>query len=330
MGRQLRRRGAIALTLLAIGAVTACGDDGDDGGDASGASTEKVKVGVVIKTLENPYWVAGKAGFDRAKREIGADAEVLFDTGTSEERPEEQITKIENMLTRGIDALAVAPTNPDLALPVLQRAVDEGVKVILVDTDIPDWDGETSFIGTDNVEAGRLAGEFLDKQLGGKGKVGLIAGLKGVTSVDNREAGFKEALQDTDIEIVGDLDTTCLLDKGVSVAEDILTADPDVDAMFSECGPPAVGAIQAIRGAGKTGEIFLMGFDAAPDEIAAILSGEEDATVAQFPERMVNIGTKLAVKAAKGEKVPPTRNVGVEIITKKNAAEFQEYVSQFE
>ena len=169
----------------------------------------------------------------------------------------------------------------------LQEAVDAGIKVILVDNDIPDWDGKTSVVATDNLAGGVLAGEFLAEQLEPGDTVAVLEGVAGAPSLEDRVTGFQEGLGDG-FEIVASLPTDCDQTKGLDAAQDILTANPDVTAIYGACGPPIIGALEAIASAGKT--IKVVGFDAGPDEVAAIVAGDQLASVAQFPAKMGELG----------------------------------------
>ena len=222
------------------------------------------------------------------------------------------------MVTQGVKAIVITPTSPNVQ-DALQKAVDAGIKVILVDNDIPGWDGKTSLVATDNLAGGVLAGEFLAEQLErrrhrrrprGRGRR-AVAGGSGRRFKDGLGDGF---------EIVASLPTDCDQTKGLDAAQDILTANPDVTAIYGACGPPIIGAIEAIESAGKT--IMVVGFDAGPDEVAAIVAGDELASVAQFPAKMGSIGVQAALDAINGETVEANIDTGTEMVTKDNAADF--------
>ncbi len=118
--------------------------------------------------------------------------------------------------------------------------------------------------------------------------------------------------------------TDCDQVKGVNAAETILTAHPDVTAIYGACGPPIIGALESISNAGRTPEsIIVVGFDASPDEVAAIVAGTQDASVAQFPAKMGELGIETAYKAVIGEAVEANVDTGTAIVTKENAADFQ-------
>ena len=118
--------------------------------------------------------------------------------------------------------------------------------------------------------------------------------------------------------------TNCTEELGINVAEDILTANPDLKAIYAACGPPAAGAAQAIKNAGiDTDDIVLVGFDFCCGEPEAIAAGIEDATVAQFPAKMAELGVDALVKAIRGEEVESLIDSGAALVTKDNMGEFQ-------
>src|SRR6185369_4439643 len=156
---------------------------------------------------------------------------------------------------------------------------------------------------TDNLAGGKLAGTWLAGHLPQGATIGVLQGRVGNPSLDDRVKGFKETLGNK-ATIVGEPATDCDQTKGLNAAQDILTAHPDVTAIYSACGPPALGALQAIKAAGKKpGQVVLVGFDASPDEVKAIIAGDEAGSVAQFPAKMGSLGIETAVAAAKGQPV---------------------------
>ena len=122
-------------------------------------------------------------------------------------------------------------------------------------------------------------------------------------------------------EIVASLPTDCDQTKGLDAAQDILTANPDVDAIYGACGPPIIGAIEAIAER-RQDRSQVVGFDAGPDEVAAIVAGDQLASVAQFPAKMGELGAQAALDAVNGETVEPNIDTGTEMVTADNAAEF--------
>jgi simple sugar transport system substrate-binding protein len=222
-----------------------------------------------------------------------------------------------------VKAIAITPTSPNVQ-GALDKAVAAGIKVVLIDNDIPTWNGKSSVVATDNLAGGKLAGTWLAKNLPAGGKLAVLKGRLGNPSLEDRVTGMLATLG-TAATVVGNSPATdCDETKGLNAAADLLTANPGITAIYSACGPPAIGALQAIKNAGiADGKITVVGFDASPDEIKAILAGTEAASVAQFPAKMGSLGLETAWKAATGQTVEKNVDTGTQMVTKDNAATFQ-------
>jgi simple sugar transport system substrate-binding protein len=314
----------LALTLL-FGVVAACSDDDDsssdsgsddstDSGDSGGGD---LTIGFITKFPVDFYDTMVEAA--ETWGQDHPDVELQFAQGESGTDDEGQIAAIESMITQEVDAIAVTPTSPNVE-SALQEAVDAGIPVVLMDNDIPGWDGKSSLVATDNLAGGVLAGEFAAENLEEGDTVAVLEGVAGAPSLEDRVTGFLDGLGDG-FEVVGSLPTDCDQTKGLDAATDILTANPDVTLIYGACGPPILGAIEAAAAEGS--DVQLIGFDAGPDEIAAILAGDELASVAQFPAVMGELGVETAWQAANGETVEELIDTGTEMVTADNASEFE-------
>jgi ABC-type sugar transport system substrate-binding protein len=314
---------AVAITLAA--AVAGCGDDDADtesnaATDGKQAASEPVKLALITKFPVDFFLTMESAAKEWDTANDGAT--VTYGTGKSATDDQGQIDLIQSMVTQGVKGIAITPSSPAV-VPALDDAVSQGVKVVLLDNDLPDWDGKASVVATDNYKGGKLAGEYLAQTLDQGATLAVLEGVPGVPALDDRVKGMEEGLGSSGIKIVGKAPTDCDQDKGVTAAADLLTANPDVDAIYGACGPPVIGAIQSIDRAGrKPDSLVLVGFDALPDEIKQIEAGKEDASVAQFPAKMGELGMDTLLKAVNGEEVPPTVDTGTEVVTKENASDF--------
>jgi ABC-type sugar transport system substrate-binding protein len=320
MKRKIRIAPVVLCLTLGM-AVVACSDDdsstGAGGGDAGGSgSQESIKIGFITKFPVDFYDTMVDAV--ETWNEDHPEVEVIFAQGESGTDDEGVINAVESMVTQDVDAIAVTPTSPNVQ-DALQEAVDAGIEVVLVDNDIPGWDGATSLVATDNLAGGRLAGEFMAEQLEPGDTVAVLEGVAGAPSLEERVDGFVEGLGD-DFEIVASLPTDCDQTQGLDAAQDILTGNPDVTAIYGACGPPIIGALEAIASAGT--DVKVVGFDAGPDELAAIEAGDQLASVAQFPARMGEMGAQAALDAVNGEDVEPVIDTGTEMVTADNVADF--------
>src|SRR5688572_14508978 len=266
------------------------------------AAQDAVKLGFITK-FPGPFF-ATMENAAKAYAEANPGVEIIYGQGTSATDIEGQIAQIESMVAQGVQGIALTPVDPTVAA-ALDKAIAAGVKIVLMDNNIPDWDGRTALATTDNYAAGKIAGEYLATVLKDGDTLGILEGVPGVPALDDRVNGMLEGLGAVKVEIVGRGATNCTEELGINVAEDLLTAHPDLKAIYAACGPPAAGAAKAIENAGIANDaIILVGFDFCCGEEQAIESGVEDASVAQFPAKMAEYGVDALVKAIRGETVP--------------------------
>ena len=282
------------------------------------SADDVLTIGFITKFPVDFYDIMVDAAKEWDANEPGA--EVVFAQGKSGTDDEGEINTIENMVAKGVKAIAITPTSPAVQTS-LDKAVQAGIKVVLVDNDIPGWSKKSSVVATDNLAGGKLAGTWLAAHLSAGAKIGILQGRVGNPSLDDRVNGMLDTLGDA-AEVVATVPTDCDQTKGLDAGQDILTANPDLTAIYAACSPSLIGAIEAIKSAGRT-DMIAVGFDAAPDEIAAIKEGTETATVAQFPAKMGSLGVQAAFDAAQGKDVEPNIDTGTEIVTKDNAADFE-------
>jgi ABC-type sugar transport system substrate-binding protein len=306
---------AAAAATIAL-SLTACTTPAADPGTGDG--DDVLTIGLITKFPVDFYDIMVDAA--KAWDEAEPGAEVVFAQGKSGTDDEGVIAAIQSMVTQGVDAIAITPTSPAVA-DELQKAVDAGIPVVLIDNDIPDWDGKTAVVATDNYAGGQLAGEWLKENLPEGAKLAILQGVLGNPSLDARVDGMLETLGDH-ATVVATTPTDCDQTKGLDAGQDILTANPDLDAIYAACGPPLTGALEAIKSSGKSG-LITVGFDASPDEVASILAGEQTASVAQFPAKMGSLGVQAAFDAAKGKSVEKLIDTGTEMVTSENAAKFK-------
>jgi len=311
----------IAFLVLAAG-VAACGSSSSDSGAA--------QVGVILKSQQNDYWRLAKSGVDSATENLGETADVSFAAGTDQNEATEEISEVENMLTKGVEGIAIAPSGTDQLTPILEKAAGEGVPVVLIDTEQPGLK-EKTFVGSNNVEGGEIAGSELVKVLSGKtGKVVLLTGLPGTSSLDERETGFRQALEASGAKIEATGQTECDPAKAKGIAENALTSDPEVVGFFSPCGgilEQVIPVAEMAVGQARAREMAMVEFDFAMSLQGKILeSGMLDATIAQYPQEMAEKATELAAEAADGKAIPKKVDTKLEVVTPSN---YQNYAKEF-
>jgi simple sugar transport system substrate-binding protein len=281
---------------------------------------DPVKIGFITK-FPVPFFATME---DAAKEYAAANpgVEIIFGQGQSATDIEGQIAIIESMVTQGVQGIALTPVDPTVSA-ALDKAIEQGVKVVLMDNNIPDWEGRTALATTDNYAAGVIAGQYLATVLKEGDTLGIIEGVPGVPALDDRVNGMLEGLGGLKVEIAGRGASNCTEELGLNVAQDLLTANPDLKAIYAACGPPAAGAAKAIENAGiDPANIVLVGFDFCCGEAEAMTAGIEDATVAQFPTKMASLGVDALVKAIRGETVESLIDSGAALVTKENMDQF--------
>jgi ribose transport system substrate-binding protein len=269
----------------------------------------------------NPFWAAVERGAkEAAKKWRVVDLAVL--APPAETDVPAQIAQVEDQVTKKVNAIVIAPTDASGLNPTFDKAKAAGIPVLIIDSDTT-WPDKLTFIGTDNRAGGKLAGEYICKQLGNKGKVAIITGVMTQQSHIDRVGGARDAMQKCGLTIVKELPANSMRDLGQTVMEDILTSNPDVAGVFASNDLMALGAIEAIRARGKLGQVVVVGFDANPDAATSILAGEMSASIAQSPYNMGAFGVANALKAVMGATVSKRIDTGTTLVDKANAAAYK-------
>ncbi|HTZ05509.1 MAG TPA: sugar ABC transporter substrate-binding protein [Gaiellaceae bacterium] len=283
------------------------------------AAQASVKLGFITKFPVDFYFtlVGGAKGWQKSHKNVT----VMYAQGKSATDDAGEIAAIQDMVAAGVKGIAITPTSPAV-IPALTKAVKAGVKVVLMDNDLPTWKLKTSVVATNNLKGGVLAGQWLAQHLKAGDSLGILEGVPGVPALDDRVTGMLNGLGSlkSQVKIVSKLETDCDQTKGAQAAQTMLTANAGLTAIYSACGPPALGAIQSIKNAGiKPGGIILVGFDGLPDEVAAIKAGTESASVAQHPAKIGSLGVATLYAAVSGKKVAKNVDTGTSLITPQNA-----------
>jgi ribose transport system substrate-binding protein len=283
------------------------------------AAQGTVKLGFITKFPVDFYFtlVGGAKKWNKSHKDVS----IIYAQGKSATDDAGEIAAIQDMVASGVKGIAITPTSPAV-IPALNKAVKAGVKVVLMDNDLPTWKLKSSVVSTNNLKGGTLAGKWLAAKLKAGDTLGILEGVPGVPALDDRVNGMLKGLGATKskIKVVSKLETDCDQTKGASAAQTILTANANLTAIYSACGPPALGAIQSIKNAGiKPGGIILVGFDGLPDEVKAVKAGTESATVAQHPAKIGSLGIATLYKVVQGKKVPKNVDTGTSLITPASA-----------
>ncbi|MGV8146028.1 MAG: ribose ABC transporter substrate-binding protein RbsB [Alkaliphilus sp.] len=291
------------IVVLTMGLFVGCEQKEDT------ATDSEQKIGLIISTLNNPFFVTLRDGAEAKAKELGVELIVL----DSQNDPARELANMEDLVTKGVDVILINPTDSDAVGSAIKVANKKNIPVITLDRGANSGDVATH-IASDNVDGGLMAGEFIIEQLGGKGKVVELEGIAGTSAARDRGQGFNEAIDASDIEVVArqvaDFDRA----KGLHVMENIIQANPEINAVFAHNDEMALGALKAVAASGRN--IIVVGFDATDDALKAVEDGEMAATVAQQPALIGALGVENGIKVLDGDAINNYIPVALKLITK--------------
>lgn len=282
------------------------------------SSSARYEVALVLKTLNNPFWVdMQKAALEEAER---SNVRLLVQAPPQETDVERQVQIVENMIQKRVDAIILAPCGAKELVGVVKEANEAGIPVLIVDSKLDQQvlDSQNaryqSFVGSDNYQGGELAGRRLAEALNGKGNVALLEGITGHESTDARRDGFLAAIsQYPEIEVVAAQPGNADQEKAFSVTQNMFQANSEIDGLFACNDVMALGAVRALEGMERQ-DVQVVGFDASDDARQAVSRGRMLASVAQYPGEMGRLGVLNAVKVLGGDQIPATVGTRVEVI----------------
>lgn len=272
---------------------------------------------LVSPLVGHPYWVTVEDGMKAANKEFGVNTEYVGPTQIS---VDEQIKAMETAIAAKVDGIITMALNPEAFQPVIDKAVDAGIPVVLIDTDAPK-SKRNVYAGTSNKQAGVEAGKAMIKATGGKAAIGIITGAIDAANLNERIDGFKEAIKDQpNMKIVATEPSDSDLLKGTEKAQRMLKAHPDINAFFGVSATDVDAAAKIVEEQKLTGKIKLVGFDDLAETVDYIKKGVVDATIVQKPYQMGYLGVKL-LKEIKEGKNPEQKiiDTGVTVVSKDNA-----------
>lgn len=269
------------------------------------------KIALVVSTLNNPFFVTLKDGAAAKAKELGYELVIL----DSQNNPAKELANVEDILVKGTQVLLINPTDSDAVGNAVLAANKAGIPVITLDRASAKGDVVTH-IASDNIAGGKAAGEFIVERLGNEAKVIQLQGIVGTSASRERGEGFKQAQAETGFDIIATQPADFDRAKGMNVMQNLLTANPSVQAVFAENDEMALGAVRAIRSAGLD-NVLVVGFDGTDDAIKAVERGQMSATIAQQPDLIGAKGVEAAQMIIKGEMPEANIPVDLKVIVKE-------------
>lgn len=307
---------AVAMLTASAGTLPLSSAYADD--------AKKPTVALVMKSLANEFFLTMEDGAKAYQKDHSADFDLISNGIKNESDTAAQIDIVNQMIVKKVDALVIAPADSKALASVLKKAQDAGIKVVNIDNqldaDVLKSKGmEVPFVGPNNRKGAKLVGDYLAKQLTAGDQVGIIEGVPTTTNAQQRTAGFKDAMDAAQMKIVSTQSGNWEIDKGNAVASAMLNEYPNLKALLAGNDSMALGAVSAVRAAGKAGKVQVVGYDNINAIKPMLKDGRVLATADQFAARQAVFGIDTALKMVKGQKLDIKDGVietPVELVTK--------------
>ncbi len=313
------KRLAFGLPIIALGAALAFASCAKKPSEPSGpAAAKTLQIAVIPKGTTHEFWKSIHAGAVKAGRELGAD--IIWKGPQKEDDRAQQITVVEDFISRGVDGIVLAPLDDRALVRPVQDAVREKIPVVVIDSGLQGSD-YVSYVATDNYKGGVLAARRLGEGLGGRGRIFLIRYQEGSASTVQREAGFFDTVtkEFPGLEIlVKDQYAGATTETAYQLAENLIGRFPDVQGVFTPNESSTFGTLRALQESGLAGKIVFVGFDSSPKLVQGLRDGHIQGLVIQNPAKMGYLGVKTIVAHLRGEAVEKLVDTGVVLATKEN------------
>lgn len=314
----VKKAGIFILTLFLV----ACGTEGNIEDTENNDSEESYVFGYTSMTQNNPFFITIE---ETMREKIEANGDKLITTDPAMD-VSLQINQIEDMISQGIDAIFLNPVDWEGIRPALEMLDNAGVKIINYDTEVADMEFVTSYVGSDNYNAGYVVGQDVVEKFPNGAKVIIVESVE-INSIRTRVKGFEDAISESDnIEVVARQDGRGDLQTSMEVTEDLLIANQDVDVIFGGNDPTALGALAAAQAQGYSGgdSLFIYGVDGSPDLKGELVKGDSliAGTGAQSPINIAKTSVDVAYQILNGEDYEENIPVDTFLISEENIEEF--------
>lgn len=306
---------ALAASAVLLVGVAGCagnsGTSGDSSGSGSDSGSGNKKIALLMASLTTDFFV--QAG-DEAKK-YASENDIDLTVTTSDNDASKELSNMQDIVGQAPDAIIFDPVDSTSGAAAVRLANAAKIPVITMDRGVPDAD-TVSHVASDNEAGGKLAAEYLKEKFPDGAQVAELQGILSTDIATQRGGGFEKELKTQDnLKIVATQSANFDKSQGFTVFQNILQANPKLNAVFAHNDEMALGALQAAEAAGRK-DIVIVGFDGSADALAAIKDGRMAASVAQLPDQIVDTAMETAVAAIDGKKVEAEIGVPLKLITK--------------
>ena len=279
-----------------------------------------IRIAYLYQSLSNEHVVIMQGYVKDAVKSIGGIELIELD---GEGQIDKQLAQAENMISQGVDVLVLNPYDKNGCAPIVEMAAAANVPIVIASGEVVNVELATSWVGTNDKDAGIMQTEYMADLLGGKGTVVVIHGPNGHAAEIGRTLGMNEVLENfPNIGIYAEQTANWDRAEALTLMENWLQTGTQIDGVLAQNDEMALGALTAVEAAGKLGEIKIIGIDAIPDALAAVKKGTLDATVFQDTLQLGEMSIKVAVAIAKGDEFPKKLMIPFKIVNSDNVDEY--------
>jgi ribose transport system substrate-binding protein len=305
----------IVVPLLGVLVAAGCRNSSPPDG-----SSDRPRVALIMKSLANEFFSTMAKGAEAHHAENKAQYDLVVNGIKDERDLARQVALIEEMIAAQVDAIVVAPADSKALVSVLKRAQDAGIVVVNIDNKLDETVLESvgakiPFVGPDNRAGARQVGGYLATKLAAGDKVGVLEGIRTAFNGQQRRLGFEDAMTAAGIEIIDSQSAQWEMDLANKTASAMISEHPEMKALLCANDSMALGALAAVKSAGRSGEIMIVGFDNITGIRQAIQDGAVLATADQHGDQLAVFGIEYALQILQSQETPEDKETPVDLIT---------------
>ena len=289
-------------------------------------AADKPQIALLMKTLSNEYFISMRQGAEEAAKKQNID--LIVQVAEKEDSTEQLVGLVENMIAKKVDAIIVTPNDSIAFIPAFQKAEKAGIPIIDLDVRLDAKAAEAAglkfnYVGVDNFNGGYLEAKSLADAIGGKGNVAILEGIPGVDNGEQRKGGALKAFGEyPDIKIVASQSANWETEQALNVTTNILTANPNIKAIFAANDNMAIGAVTAVENVGLAGKVLVSGYDGIPLAIEYVKQGKMQNTIDQLPKKQVAVAIEHALKQINKQPIPAVYYVDPVVVDKEQSKSY--------
>jgi ribose transport system substrate-binding protein len=307
----------LVVVLLAFGG---CKQSDSTAKKAGGGDQDKPEIALIMKSLANEFFKTMAEGAEQHQQANSGDYTLLVNGIKDERDLVQQVALVEQMVARGVDAIVIAPADSKALVTACRRAKEAGIVVVNIDNKLDDEVLEQEsvripFVGPDNRAGAKVVGEALAKQLNAGDEVAIIEGVRSAFNGQQRRLGFEDAMKAASVKVIDSQSGEWEMDRAAKVASAMLSEHPNLKALLCCNDNMALGALSAVKAAGRRGEVLVVGFDNISDIQEKVKDGSVLATADQHGDQLAVFGIEYALQILGDQTVPEDKETPVDLIT---------------